>query len=108
MLRLNNYPIARALSSARSSARVSSLPHSHRRPCTPPLGSPVLVRGGPASLGTRPTKRRAPKAGGSAPTPKKVVPPQKNFALLPPLYPLVALAYPSRKRNVNLALLEVA
>ena len=61
MLRLNNYPIARALSSARSPARVSSLPHSHRRPCTPPLGSPVLVRGGPASLGHTPYKTTCPE-----------------------------------------------
>ena len=44
MLRLNNYPIARALLSARSSARVSSLPHSHRRPCIPTHDTGIVSR----------------------------------------------------------------
>jgi hypothetical protein len=43
MLLLNNSPIARALSSARSSAGVSSLPHSHRKSVHPSPWQPCSL-----------------------------------------------------------------
>ena len=78
------------------------------RAYAPPLASPALDRGGSAaSLHTCTPKRRTLKGRVGASTPE-VVPTEKNHPLSPPSHSLATPAYPSRKCNVNLPLLEVA
>jgi hypothetical protein len=107
MLLLNNSPIARALSSARSSAGVRSLPHSHRKsvhpspwqPCSLPRSTSFSPHKHSKTTHPEGSRKRPASEGCSDPTELR------TFA---PLYSFVALAYPPRKRNVNPALLEVA
>ena len=110
MLRLNNYPIARALSSTRSSARVSSLPHSHRKTVHPSFWQSCSCPRRTSFPPHKHSKTTRPEGSRKRPDSEGCSDP-KNFALLPPSYSLVALvalAYPPRQRYVNLALLEVA
>ena len=100
MLLLNNSPIARALSSARSSAGVSSLPHSHRKSVHPSPWQPCSL---PRSTSFSPHKDSKTTRPDSEDCSDPTEP--RTFA---PLYSCVALTYPPRKRNVNPALLEVA
>src|SRR5215207_9051010 len=92
MLRLNNSPIARALPSARSSARVSSLPHSHRKIVRPSscqsLSCPRRTSFSPHAL-----QNDVPQRLEKAPRLRRLFRPKRTSHFCP-LYSLVVLAYP--------------
>src|ERR687893_109702 len=106
MLRLNNSPIARALSSARSSARVSSLPHSHRKTVHPSSWQSCSCPRRTSFSPHKHSKTTCPEGSRKRPDSEGCSDPKERRTFAPSysLVALVALAYPPRKRNVNLAL----
>jgi hypothetical protein len=108
MLRPNSSPIARALSSARSPARVSSLPHSHRKTARPSSRQSCSC---PRSTSFSPhahSKTTHPEGSRKLPDSEGCSDPKELRTFAPFTYFVVTPAEPPRKRNVNLSLLEVA
>jgi hypothetical protein len=103
----SNYPMAGTLSSARWSARVSSLPHSHRKIVRP---SSCQSRSCPRSTSFSPhshSKTTRPEGSRERPNPEGCSDPKELSTFVPFIF-FDHARIPARERNLNLVLLEVA